>query len=470
MVCKKKIRLKLNIVKNQLVFLFLFSFSLFVNSQENVKTCNENQTSFNELIKDNKFDQANILVDIILKNCPTSATENFYLNAEKLYLRNIEFSKSNQEKIDIINNLIKIYDLFDKKFPENTNENVTKKAIFLYDNNIGTKKEVLAILENLFITKPKNFINPRAFYIYFEQFEKQFKEANSKLKIDDLISKNIEINQKNNDLQSILKTEIEQLSDKQKSGTLFGIENSRLISKTADLQAYQTIENATKGILWNYLNCENLNNYCINNFEKNKNNNFWLKFLTATMFEKACYSSQNFYNLALKSNELNATSKSNFYLGYACVTKNEIQNAEKYFNESADMEINISEKSKIYYTIATTVYGINDKLNASKFLKKAIQTDSKFGKPYLYLSQLYLSSIDECAKTEFEKKALFWLIASTVEKAGIAEDYLKSNSQKQMTDFLKSAPTKSDIVKSGKAGKTITFDCFINETINVPKK
>ena len=451
-------------MKNQFIFLLIIANSFFLNAQENTKLCDENQSKINQLIDENKIENALDLVSDVLKNCPTTANEKFYQNVEKVISYKLEFAKNDKSKNDLIQDLIKIYDSYDKKFPDNTNENAVKKAIYLNDNNIGTKTDVYNILNKAFKSSPENFKNPRAFYIYFELFEKQSKEPNSTIKLDDLISKNIEINQKNNLLQQKIASEIEILEQPQI------IKRSEIKSKKADLQALQIAETAYNGILQNYLTCNNLKDFAVKNFDKNTTNDFWNKYVSMLLFDRNCYNTEIFAKLAKQSNELNSTSKSNYYLGFSSFAAGDVEKTTTFFNEAANKENDIRKKAEIYYTVATTVFGMTERANAINYIKKAIATDSHFGKPYLYLANLYQESVNECAKTEFDKKAFNWLLASTVEKAGIADEYYKKTTQKQIASYLKKVPTKAEILKAKKAGKTIKFDCFINENIEVPSK
>lgn len=450
------------------LFLILIS-SIFTFGQENIQVCNENQTSFDAFIKENKFSDAEKLYPTILKSCP-SANENFYLNAEKLFLHNIEFVKNETEKTSEIQKLIKVYDLYDKKFPENKNGNAIKKALYWYDNKLATNQEIFNVLDKVFTIKPNDFNNPRAFYIYFELYENLSKLPNSTIKPNDLIDKNISISEKNSALRTALEEKISNLNSKQKSANLSSEENAQLKNYTNDLRAFTISNDATKGMLSPYSTCQNFSNYCTTNFEKQKNNDFWLQYTSNEMFAKACFTSDIFNKIVAQSNVVHPTSKSNYLLGYATLSKGDATKALEYFNESVRLENDIRKKADLYYTIATSVYGINDKPNAAEYLKKAIATDTTFGKPYLYLAQLYFSSINECTKTEFEKKAIYWLIASTVDKAGATEAYLKPTSLKLKTDYLKNVPTSAEIETAKMAGKQITFGCFINETIDVPKK
>lgn len=431
--------------------------------------CFENQSNIENLIADGKFNDAEKLGNIVLKNC-TSVNEKFFLNVEKIYNHNLEFAKNTAEKNDVIKNLIKIYDLYDKKFPENKNGNDIKKTILLYDNNVGTNQEILTILDKNFLTKKTGYINPRIFYIYFELFVNQFKEANLKIKIEDLISKFILIDTRNSNIQIAINSNILDLNEKKKSESFSDIDKTNLKNNIDDLLSFKTVQNATKGLLEPYLTCQNLDTYCASLFEVNKNDDSWLKFISQEFFAKNCLSSTMFEKIAIQSNLINPTSKSNYYLGYLYSQKNKISESEKYFNNSADLETNLNEKAIIYYTIGTTIYGINNRAKAKEYLDKSIAINPNFAKSYIFLAQLYESSIEECTKTPFQKKAIFWLIASTIEKAGVAETYLKESTKKQVNIYLQKAPTKAEILKSGLAGKTITFDCFINQTIDIPSK
>ncbi len=451
-------------------FILLFSiFSFVVYGQENVLICFENQSNVENLIADRKFNDAEKIGNLVLKNC-ASINEKFFLNVEKIYNHNLEFAKNTAEKNDVIKNLIKIYDLYDKNFPENKNGNDIKKTILLYDNNIGTKQEILTILNKNFSTKKSGFINPRIFYIYFELYVNESKQNNSKIKIEDLISKFITIDARNSKIQIAINSNISDLNEKKKSESFSAIDQTNLKNNIDDLLSFKTVQNATKGLLEPYLTCQNLDIYCASLFEVNKNDDSWLKFISQEFFAKNCLSSIMFEKIAIQSNLINSTPKSNFYLGYLYSQKNKISESEKYFNNAADLETNLNEKAIIYYTIGTTIYGINNRAKAKEYLDKSIAINPNFAKSYLFLAELYESSIEECTKTPFEKKAIFWLIASTIEKAGIAETYLKESTKKQANAYLQKAPTKAEILKSGLAGKTITFDCFINQTIDIPSK
>ena len=92
------------------------------------------------------------------------------------------------------------------------------------------------------------------------------------------------------------------------------------------------------------------------------------------------------------------------------------------------------------------------------------------GKAHLFLAQLYANSAKDCGKTDFEKKAVYYLALQTAQKAGIAEPRLKPSSDKAVKDFEAQSLTPAEISKAKMNGKSLTIGCWINETITFPSK
>ena len=455
-------------MKFKIIFFGIFLKSFLVLGQENAKICNEYQIKINDFIANEKYDDAEKIIPVVLKSCPL-VNEKFYQNAEKIYLHNIEFSKTNDSKVNIINNLIKLYDVYDKKIPENSNKNALKKALYLFDNKLSDSATIYSILDNSFKNKYKEFDNPRALYIYLETYFNEFKIQKNNIKLENLLTRFVIVDTKNIENQKSLIDFTNILSVKQKTTPLSESENINLKSKLEDLQAFRLVKESSKGLIEPYLTCENLKNYCSKYLESNNNNIDWLQFTANAMFEKNCYSNEHFIKISEKLNELKPDSKSKIYLGFSAVLKEDYNKVEKYFNEAADLENNLLEKSNIYTTIATNVYAVNNQQKAVEYLKKATNLNVNNAKPFMLLANMYQTNNKDCFKSEFEKKAINYLIINSLEKAITAEPYLKNALQKQITEFTKKTPTKTEIQESKMNGKTIIFGCFINETLEIPK-
>jgi tetratricopeptide (TPR) repeat protein len=436
-------------MKNLTLFLSVIIFVFTSNAQVNdINQCFSRASNIANWI-DNGKNKENLNETTaywlqIEKECP-NLNEYFYKNGEIIFENQKEMSNTIEAKKAVVFDIINILDKYDAKFPNNKNGNSIKKALYLSDYKLGTNDEIFTTLDKTFKKDKANFKNPQALYLYFNAFVNQLKENKKGLNTDDLYTKHIEISQKIND------------------------EINDVNTKPEDIQSLKIVLGGTKTIIDPYITCDNLKRYCTNAFETNQNNASWLVYTSEYLFSKSCYNEPIAAQIASKSYEVNPTSKAAFYFGYIKLLKNEAQKSDELFNEAADKAIDKTEKAKIYYTIATVVYGINNKSKAATYLQKTIETDPNYAKAYLYLAQLYESS-SECLTTEFDKKAIYWLIAETVQKAGKADKMFEKSTAIQAENYLKKAPTKAEIEGAGlKIGKKYAFKCWINQSAEIPK-
>ncbi len=115
-----------------------------------------------------------------------------------------------------------------------------------------------------------------------------------------------------------------------------------------------------------------------------------------------------------------------------------------------------------------TMYGTSNKSQARAYAKKALAAKPSFGQAYMLIAQLYANSTKECGNTPFEKRAIYWLSAQYANKAAAVDPALKATASRQAASYNASAPSKTDIFNEGKAGQTISFNCWIGESITVP--
>lgn len=443
-------------IKKLLQVIIIFG-CLTLQSQDLNKICVEKMQKIDNLIKTESYFESEKVIDASL-SCK-NLDEIFFLNVEKTF-NYINLSSKSDDKLKYINKLVEIYDLYDANFPKNNNRNAVKKSVLLYDNKIKTNLEILNVLDKTFKTKKTDFVNALEINLYFKLFVEIKKSFQTNNEINDLLDTFFEINLliNKNQIELNEKLSLENLSANDKKNLQNNILAFNITKKNINAQIAR------------FLTCDNLSSYYESNKEKNVSNEYWLKSLTEKMFEKNCSAKDNFNKLTIQSHKINATSKSSYYLAFSYLYKNDYEKAIQFFDESAEKETNLEEKAKIYYTIATTVFGINNKSKCKEYLEKAIETDSKFGQPYVFLSELYKSSIQECTKNDFEKKAFNWIIIDTYNKANIADPNLIRETEGLIAESLKNIPTKLEIKKAKMSDKQLTFDCWFRETILIPKK
>ena len=139
------------------------------------------------------------------------------------------------------------------------------------------------------------------------------------------------------------------------------------------------------------------------------------------------------------------------------MTRKEIgAKAIQYYNEAVNLEKDNFKKSKILISIASK----SSKATAVNYAQKALTYNPSNSDAYRIMAHAYASSANECGSTPFEKRAIYWLAAKTARKGGL-------ESLAARYDAL--APSKVDVFESGLAGKTISFKCWVGQSVTVPR-
>jgi hypothetical protein len=90
------------------------------------------------------------------------------------------------------------------------------------------------------------------------------------------------------------------------------------------------------------------------------------------------------------------------------------------------------------------------------------------GRAYLFLAELYTTSAEECGQTPFQKKAIYYLAQTTINKAALAEPILKTTVQRMTESLAAKSLTPTEISTEKMNGKSIKIGCWINETVSFP--
>ncbi|MBC7523528.1 MAG: hypothetical protein H7239_03725 [Flavobacterium sp.] len=412
-----KTKLLLFIVLN----LPLISFSQTLN-------CSEKESEFEKSIESKDYTKANEIWLQIKISCANFSEKNFILGT-KLLNYNLQTSFKDS-KINAARELIKLYDLYDKNFPNNSNGNFEKRALALIASNSVNEQEINNLLEKAFKFQQKSFSNPEALNLYFKYYFNKYKDGKSGVSFD-LMMENF--------------NEFLILLDK----------NSNTYPENKS--EYNLVKESTTSLLSGVLSCDNLVPYVQKNFESKKENINWLTTFTNLMSEN-CNKNPFLETILLqlfkiKPSSIVASKLSDYYIN------NNENLSIKYGNDAVELESNPIEKSIFAFKIAS-IYVNLDTEKTNEAIKIAIKNDPKNGRYFLFLSNLYINSIPKCASTENEIKAIYVLASNTVLKAGEVESMYKNMALKLSDDYLKKAN-----IQNSMHNKSVKIGCWINETI-----
>ncbi len=428
--------------------IFILGVMFITNSNAQKFDCPSKMTEYQDLFKAKKIAESFDTWTAVSKNCPKE-NEAVYKDGIEIIQYKIDNAASAEEKEKLVRDVLKLYDQYNIYFPLTTTDFEVNKAMTLVANKIDAKEEIFTLLDRGFTKASNKVDDANAIYTYFSMYCEKFNNGDKSITSNLVLEKYTLVNSLLNQLQAAKPDSNESEQAKQNSD-------------------YKTAQTAINKLIKDLATCENLDAFYTKNYTENQENGDWITSALLSLSGK-CTAKPIFNTLAEKLYAMKVTAQSANFMALANLQQRKFPDAIKFYNESAELQTNPIEKAKIYYTLATGLLA-NDLPKSKEYLKKALSSDPKMGKAYLFLAQLYSNSANDCGKTDFEKKAVYYLAIQTAQKAGVAEPRLKPTADKAAKDYEAKSLTADEISKAKMNGKLVTIGCWINETITFPAK
>ena len=456
-------------------FLIVLSFlfvTINVSSQINEDDINS-LSIFSEYVKAKNYDAAYEPWMELRQRSPKFNSA-IYVYGERILKHMIKNSSADQ-KVDYINDLVKLWNEKRANFPNKTplGDVLAKAAQLQYDYITElnmTKSEVYETFNNAFITDSNTFNNPKNLYTYFglivDLFDQDLKSAEELFTKYDEISEKVEKEIKNytNKVNKFLPEEISEseveLSPKDKK---------RVSSYNSFLKAYDQIAKGMEKKVGDRANCDNLIILYDKSYEENKDNGVWLQRALNRLFNKECMDSELFVKILQQKNRLDPNASTAYYLGIIKAKEGKSSEALEYYNQAIDLESDGYEKAKILFRIATQFKKNGLFSRARSYYMQALKFNPSMGRCYLAIAQMYASSAKNCGSDNFTQRSVYWLASKEALKAARVDSKLRKLANQSSNNYLAKAPQKSEIFSSGREGKIIKVGCWIGRTIKVPK-
>lgn len=144
-------------------------------------------------------------------------------------------------------------------------------------------------------------------------------------------------------------------------------------------------------------------------------------------------------------------------------SKNQVSKAMDMYQKALNLASTNEEKAKVYKELMGLTLRTGAKQACRNYALKLAELDpNEAALAYTTIGDLYLKSGSECSNGEnpVEQKAYAIAAYNMYNRAG--------NSQK-MALARKYFPTKEEVFTEGMAGKTVTVNCWIGETVTIPQ-
>jgi len=452
-------------MKTKLTLLFAIATGLFAQAQ-NPEVCTETLSLMASSAKA-KDPSAYGYLTTLRKDCP-SFHNGIYTYGEFVINQAIDKATTPADKEKYVRDLIKLYTEHDQYFPNNGAGNEMKKAMALFENNIGSKEEIYKTLDSAFKNDKANFDSAKALYTYFELFVNDYEASNKGITLQQVFDKYDDISEKLAEEEKELSEAKDVLIAKEEAGETLDSREQRAKNRyEINLEAFSTVIGSMDSKIVELSTCDKLIPFYQKGFEENKNNEVWLKRAADRLEAKECDGDPLFSKISEALYKLNPSADAAYKLGVVELQRKNTTKALEYFNQAANMFTDNSKKAFVYHRIAT-MYSKSNKSQSRAYARKALAVKPSYGKAYLLIAQLYGSSINDCGNNPFDKRAMYWLAAQYADKAGNVDTSLKGAASRMAGSYRAAAPSRTEIFESGKAGQRIAFNCWVGESITVP--
>lgn len=445
----------------------LFAMTSFTTL--NAQDCKTKLSLFAENAKAKNYTEAETQLNELRKECPTISSA-LYAYGERIYKAKL---KKATDKKAVVQELIQLYKDRLANVPAKTKKGDVLGDIgtLMVDYKIGAAKEQYDIFDKAFKTDLVTFNNPKSLYLYFELYYNMYKAGNQEIQLENLIEKYEELNEKfESESERLAKIKNEIIKKKDAGQELTSKEKRSERIADTNVKAIAIFSGNMGSLIEKVSTCKTLIPLFRKNFDLNRDNVLWLKRAAGRLDAKGCEEDPLFVELVEAVDALEPSANSKRYLSGIYQRKGNSAKAEEYLKQSLSMETDPIRKGKLLYKIADKAKKRGQKAKARKYYLDAVRSNPSLGSAYLKIAQLYASSVNQCGKDEFTKRAGYWKAAEMARKAGQVDPSLKSIANRTVSSYMQSAPSKSQIFSKGyKGGELIQLNCWIGGSVRVPK-
>jgi tetratricopeptide (TPR) repeat protein len=241
-----------------------------------------------------------------------------------------------------------------------------------------------------------------------------------------------------------------------------------IAANIANDDSYKSANENVEGRFVEIADCPSLVNMFGPKFKANPTDVALLKKITKMMDKRECANESLYLEAVVNLDKQEPSADSKAKIAKMNYVKNNFSEAIKFYNQAVDLEADNAQKAQYLYEMAAAQVKIGQNASAKASVQKAISFKSGWGKPYLLLGDIYMSSAKECGENEFQQSAVFWAAYDKYQQAKAVDPSVANDANTKMANCARYFPKKSDAFFYGLSdGDNYTVGCFINEATKV---
>ena len=453
-------------MKKQIILfasLFLFLGLNVINAQSTQQECTIKYNLFKGDYQSKKYDDAYLNWIYLMDNCPTLSI-NIYELGDKLTEARFKNATDKAEAVALVK---RVYTQRLEHYPKNDPAKVhSDYASFLSENKLATDDEVFVYLEKAYKLDPTR-MGVKNIYRYFQGVTDKFKDSDPQKVFDTYDDVLESVSEKLADYAKKLAP----LNKKEEAGEELDKREARnLRAYTINSSALGQVEGGLDNIIVELSTCDRLIPIFTRDFEMNKSNAKWLKRSVSRMFNKECTDDPLFEKLAIAYAEADPSSDAYTFVARVLSDKGDESGAEKMRMKAFELETDPIKRANYKLKFAQSAKKKGQKLKARQLAREAIALNPNMGRAYLFIANLYATSVNQCGTNEFEIRMAYVPAYNMAVKAARVDPSISSLAKKYINNYKGNFPSKKVIFTEGvKVGDSYQLKCWIGETVKIPE-
>lgn len=145
----------------------------------------------------------------------------------------------------------------------------------------------------------------------------------------------------------------------------------------------------------------------------------------------------------------------------------DVNKASTYYRQAIELAENDNIKAQYYYDYASLYSAQKQFAKARQLAQDAIKLQPNWGKPYIFIGDLYASSYSQCG-SGLEAQAVYWAAVDKYLRAKSVDPSAAEDAQTKITRYTAYFPDSESLFFAGKEkGSSFQVPCWIGETTTV---
>ncbi|MDR1406576.1 MAG: hypothetical protein LBJ23_00845 [Tannerella sp.] len=212
--------------------------------------------------------------------------------------------------------------------------------------------------------------------------------------------------------------------------------------------------------------CATLESIYADKIDRNRDDIKFLKETLVLLRRVRCQDSETFFKASEYAHRIEPSAESALGMGKQAVKKDDLEMAEKYFLEAAEMATEGDTKGDIFYTIALIASDQRNYSKSRQYCMKAVEADPTNCAPYILIGKMYINTANSVYSDDpVLRKCVYYAAVDKFSKARQTNESCASEATQLMNQYSAYFPTTEEIFMHPnlKKGEAITVGGWIGE-------